>query len=394
MVNKIFKLIDYIGITGGINMGDPRLNKLAKLLVNYSAEVKRGDFVLVQCDEVAEPWMVEVVKEALKAGAHVETILESHEVSQVKLRHSNEEQLQEENYMQKIMLEKADVWLTAWGTKNTKANSNLDPRIIQLKTKGATSWREVYSERMGNGTLRWCGTQFPTYADAQEGDMSFSEYEDFVYGAGLLDCEDPVAEWKKVSTYHERWIKYLNDKKQLHITSEGTDIKVNIEGRKWMNCDGKVNFPDGEIYTSPVEDGINGYITFSFPGIYLGKEIEGIRLEVKEGKVVEATATKGEDLLKILLDTDQGASRFGEVAIGTNYGIKKFTKNMLFDEKIGGTIHMAIGDSMPEAGGKNKSVIHWDMLCNMRNGGEIYADGELFYKDGQLLDGILEKYNL
>ncbi|MCY6484635.1 aminopeptidase [Clostridium aestuarii] len=375
-------------------MTDPRLNKLAKLLVNYSAEVKNGDFVLVQCEDVSEPWMVEVVKEAVKAGAHVETVLNSHEVSQVKIRYSSDEQLQEENFMQKVLLEKADVWLTAWGTKNTKANSNVDSKKLQLSSKGATSWRKIYSERMGDGSLRWCGTQFPTYADAQEAKMSLSEYEEFVYGAGLLDSEDPVAEWKKVSAYHERWIKYLNDKKELHIISEETDIKVNIDERKWINCDGKVNFPDGEIFTSPVEDGINGHITFSFPGIYMGKEIEGIRLEIKNGKVVKATAEKGQELLESLLEIDEGASRFGEVAIGTNYGIKKFTRNMLFDEKIGGTIHMAIGDSMPEAGGKNKSTIHWDMLCDMRNGGKIYADGELFYENGRLIEPILEKYNL
>jgi len=370
-------------------MSDLRLNKLAKLLVNYSTKVKRGDFVLVQSDSVAEPWMVEVVKEAILAGAHVESRLTSHETDQVKLRYSTEEQLLEENYIQKTALEKADVWLTAWGTRNTKANTTLDSKRIQLNSKGAASWRKVYSEKMGNGTLRWCGTQFPTYADAQEGNMSLSEYEDFVYGAGLLDKDDPVSEWKKISEYQEKWVQYLDTKKELHIISEGTDIKVNIDGRKWINCDGQVNFPDGEVFTSPVEDGINGVITFSFPGIYMGKEIQGIKLEVKDGKVVKATAEKGEELLKALLETDEGASSFGEVAIGTNYGIKQFTKNMLFDEKIGGTIHMAIGDSMPEAGGKSRSTIHWDMLCDMRNGGKIYADGELFYENGKFIDNVL-----
>ncbi len=372
-------------------MGDQRLKKLAKLLVNYSTGIKKGDFVLVQCEDVATPWMVEVVKEALLAGGHVETNLTSHEVSQAKLKCSSDEQLQEENFIQKVALEKADVWLTAWGTRNTKANSNVEPRRLQLSTKGAASWRKIYSEKMGNGSLRWCGTQFPTYADAQEANMSFEEYEDFVYGAGLLDSEDPVAEWKKISDYQERWVKYLNSKNELHIISEETNIKLNISGRKWINCDGKVNFPDGEIFTSPVESGVNGYITFSFPGIYMGKEIEGIRLEVKDGKVIKATAKKGEDLLKILLETDEGASTFGEVAIGTNYGIQKFTRNMLFDEKIGGTIHMAIGDSMPEAGGENRSTIHWDMLCDMRSGGVIYADEELFYENGKFIDSVLEK---
>ena len=375
-------------------MADQRLNKLAKLLVNYSTQIKPGDFVFVCCDEVATPWMVEVVKEAVKAGAHVETALFSQEVSEIKLKYSSKEQLLYENELLKTMLDKADVWLSAWGNINTKTNSRIDADNIKLSSKGAASWRKIYSEKMGNGSLRWCGTQFPTYSDAQEASMSFSDYQDFVYGAGLLDSENPEEEWKRISGEQERWIKYLDTKKCLHFVSEGTDIKVNVEERKWINCDGKVNFPDGEIFTSPVEDGVDGVITFSFPGIYMGKEIEGIVLEIESGKVIKATAEKGEDLLKALLETDEGACRFGEVAIGTNYGIKDFTRNMLFDEKIGGTVHMAIGDSMPEAGGLNRSTIHWDMLCNMRNGGKIFADGELFYENGMFLLGILEKYNL
>jgi aminopeptidase len=375
-------------------MADQRLNKLAKLLVNYSTGVKPGDFVFISCDEVARPWMVEVVKEAIKAGAHVENVLTSQDVAEAKLKYSKNEQLLEENVLMKTMLEKADVWISAWADRNTKTNSKIDSSKLQISAKGAASWRKIYSAKMGDGSLRWCGTQYPTYSDAQEASMSFSDYEEFVYGAGLLDKEDPVAEWKKISAQQERWIKYLDTKKELHFISEGTDIKVKIEGRKWINCDGRVNFPDGEVFTSPIEDGVDGKITFSFPGIYMGKEIEGIVLEVEKGKVVKATATKGEDLLKALLETDEGACRFGEVAIGTNYGIKEFTRNMLFDEKIGGTIHMAIGDSMPEAGGLNRSTIHWDMLCDMRNGGKIYADGELFYEDGEFIQGILEKYNL
>ena len=370
-------------------MADKRLNKLAKLLVNYSTEVKKGDLVYVSCTDVANPWLVEVVKEATIAGGNVQYKLESEEAKEVKLKYSSEEQLKNGDLINEALLEKADVWLTAWGHKNTRFLSNLDPEILRKSQEGAKGWRKFYSERCGDGSLRWCGTQFPTYADAQEASMSISEYEDFVYGAGLLDLDDPVEAWKKISAEQERWVKYLDTKKELHIVSSGTDIKVNIEGRKWINCDGKANFPDGEIFTSPVEDSINGHITFSFPGIYAGKEIEGIYLEVKDGKVIEAKAKKGEELLKALLNTDAGASFFGEVAIGTNYGIKQFTKNMLFDEKIGGTVHMAIGDSMPEAGGLNRSTIHWDMLCDMRDGGRIYADGDLFYKDGKFIEEVL-----
>lgn len=373
-------------------MADQRLNKLAKLLVNYSTEVKLGDFVFVMCEDVAAPWAAEVVKEAILAGGHVETLLNNTDVAQMKLKYSTDEQLKEDNYLMETMLTKADVWLTAWGTVNTKASSNVPSDKIRLSAIGAKKWRTVYSEKMGDGSLRWCGTQYPTNADAQEASMNFREYEEFVYGAGLLNYDDPVAEWKRISAEQDRWVNYLNTKKELHILSEETDIKVCIDGRKWINCDGRVNFPDGEVFTSPIEDRVNGHITFSFPAIYSGKEVEGVKLEVENGKVVKATAKKGEELLNSLLQTDEGACHFGEVAIGTNYGIKNFTKNILFDEKIGGTIHMAIGDSMPEAGGKNKSSIHWDMICDMRTNGKIYADGELFYENGKFKEELLAKY--
>ncbi len=372
-------------------MKDIRLSKLAKLLVNYSTAVKKGDFVFVSGDEVCTPLAIELVKEAILAGAHVETILSSQEIAEVKLKYSTEEQLKESNFIMENVIKKADVWLSIWGDRNTKIFSNIDSNKIKSNSQGASSWRKIYSQRMGDNTLRWCGTQFPTYSDAQEASMSLSDYEDFVYEAGLLHTDDPVAEWLKISAEQEKWVKYLDKKEYLHIVSKETDIKVGIKGRKWINCDGKANFPDGEIFTSPIENDINGHICFSFPGIYAGKEIEGIRLEIKDGKVVKATADKGEDLLLALLQTDEGASFFGEVAIGTNYGIQKFTRNMLFDEKIGGTIHMALGDSMPEAGGKNQSAIHWDMLCDMRAGGKIFADGELFYENGKFIESVLEE---
>lgn len=366
-------------------MADPRLAKLAYVLVHYSTKVKPGDFVLVQAEDAALEWITAVAEEAIKAGAHVEVLVDIPEIKEKLLKMGNEQQLTHEHYIQKTVLKKADVWLTAWGTKNTKANSNIDPKKLQLAVKGGSSWRKIYSERMGNGSLRWCGTQFPTYACAQEAEMSLDEYQDFVYNAGLLNTEDPVAGWEEIRAQQEKWVEYLNDKKELHIVSENTDIKIDITGRKWINCCGEENFPDGEIFTSPVENGINGFITFDFPGIFMGKMIEGIYLEVKDGKVITASAKRGEDLLKTLLETDEGARYFGEVAIGTNYQIKQFTRNMLFDEKIGGTIHMALGNSMPEAGGKNYSTIHWDMLCDMRKMGKIYADGKLFYENGKFL---------
>lgn len=372
-------------------MHDPRLTQLAHLLVHYSARVKPGEFVLIQGEDIAIPWMSEVAREAIQAGAHVETIVDLPETNEILLHLGSAEQLVQERLIQKQALEKADVWLTAWGTRNTRIHANVPADKLQLAVKGSSSWREVYSRRTGDGTLRWCGTQFPTHADAQEADMSLHEYEDFVYGAGRLNTDNPIEEWQRIHNEQQRWVTYLNPKKELHILSEGTDLHLNIRDRTWINCDGKVNFPDGEIFTSPVEDGINGHITFSFPGIYMGKEIAGIYLQVEQGQVVNAKAEKGEDLLLALLDSDAGSRHFGEVAIGTNYNIQRFTRNMLFDEKIGGTVHLAIGDSLAEAGGRNKSSIHWDMLCDMRSGGKLYADGQLFYENGHFLEAILGK---
>lgn len=366
-------------------MADQRLQKLAEVMVHYSTRVKPGDFVLIQAEEVATEWIETVAEEAIRAGAHVEVLVDLPRVKEKLLKLGSDEQLLKEKVIQKAALKKADVWLTAWGTRNTKSNSNIEPGKLQLAARGNNSWRKIFSERMGDGSLRWCGTQFPTDADAQEAEMSLTEYQDFVYHAGLLDTENPMAEWEKIEKQQQKWVEYLNTKKEIRLVGEYTDLTVNVAGRNWINCSGRKNFPDGEIYTSPVEHGINGFVTFSFPGIYMGKAIEGIYLEIKDGKVITASAKKGEELLKTLLHTDHGARYFGEFAIGTNYQIKKFTRNMLFDEKIGGTVHMALGDSMPEAGGKNKSAIHWDMLCDMREHGRIYADGELFYEKGRFL---------
>jgi aminopeptidase len=366
-------------------MSDERLKKLAEVLVNYSVGIKPGDFVLIQAEEVAIEWIEVVAEAAIKAGAHVETLVDLPQIKELILKYGNEAQLTHERLIQKSVLKKADVWLTAWGTRNTKANSNIEPRKLQLAAKGNGSWRKIYSERMGDGSLRWCGAQFPTHAEAQEAEMSLSEYQDFVYSAGLLDLKDPLTAWEKIQERQQKWVEYLEQKKELHLVSEHTDVTIRVEGRKWINSCGKNNFPDGEIFTAPVENKINGYINFTFPGIYMGKMIEGIYLEVKDGKVITASAKKGEEFLKVLLETDSGAKFFGEFAIGTNYSIQKFTRNMSFDEKIGGTVHMAIGDSMPETGGKNRSAIHWDMLCDLRKNGKIYADGELFYEKGKFI---------
>ncbi|MDP7420668.1 MAG: aminopeptidase, partial [bacterium] len=204
-----------------------------------------------------------------------------------------------------------------------------------------------------------------------------------VYQACFLNDKDPVESWKNLNKWQGKIIDYLSNKDRIKVIARNTELTLNVGGRTWINCDGQRNFPDGEVFTGPIENSINGHIRFTYPGIYMGKEIEDIYLEFKDGQVVKARAGFGQDLLNSMLNTDEGARYVGEFAIGTNYGIDRFTKNMLFDEKIGGTIHLALGLSIPESGGVNQSVIHWDMLCNMKDGGELYADDELFYKDGQ-----------
>lgn len=366
-------------------MADQRVEKLAKLLVNYSLKIKKDDYLRIAGSDLAQPLIREVYREAIRKGAYVDIETEIPGLKEIFFKESSDEQLQHVSPLRKFVAENYDAQLSIWGGHNERALSNIKPIKIQ---KNRTAHRHINMkliDRIAEGTLRWCGTQFPTQASAQEANMSLEEYEDFVYQAGRLEQDDPISEWLQMSKKQQKICDYLNSKSSLHIISKDTDLKMSIQGRKWINCDGQENFPDGEIFTGPIEDSVEGKIRFSYPGIYMGREIEDICLEFKAGKVVKATASKGEELLVALLNTDEGAKRLGEIAIGTNYGIQRFTKNMLFDEKIGGTVHAAIGAALKESGGENESGIHWDMLCDMKNGGRIYADEQLFYQDGKFL---------
>lgn len=372
-------------------MRDIRLQKLAHLIINYSLAIKKGEYLQIAGSVTTEPLLKELYREALKVGAYPEITASLEGISEILLKEGNDDQLQFVSPLNMTIAEKYDATIHLLGGVNTKELAGVDPQRIVARRRGLKEIVEIKNKREANGEYRWCLTQFPTHSDAQEGNMSLEEYEDFVFKAGLLDKDDPTAEWLRISEEQDKVVKYLDKKKTLRIVSKDTDLRMSIEGRKWINCDGKVNFPDGEVFTGPVEDSVEGHIRFSFPGIYAGKEIEDIRLTFEKGKVVKAEAAKGEELLLALLDTDAGSRTLGEIAIGTNYGIQKFTRNMLFDEKIGGTVHAAVGAAYPSTGAKNESSIHWDMLCDMRDGGKIYADGELFYENGNFLFDVIEK---
>ena len=215
--------------------------------------------------------------------------------------------------------------------------------------------------------------------------MSLREYEDFFYSACLVSDGDPVTAWERQSDDVRRLAEWIDGRSEVHIKAPGTDLTLGVEGRLWIPCAGEHNMPDGEFFTGPIEDSVNGTVSFSFPAGYGGREVEGVRFEFKDGKVVDASAARGEEFLIEMLNTDDGARRLGEIGIGTNFGIATGTREILLDEKIGGTVHLAIGMSYPETGGENSSAVHWDMVCDLREGGSLTVDGEELQRDGRFL---------
>ncbi len=360
------------------------LQKMAKVLVEYCAEMKSKDKVLIQSTTLAVPLVEAVYKESVLKGAHPEVWLSTENQMNLFFTHAQGHQLDYLSPFAKYYFENVDAIISILADFNTKSLTNTDPRKVAQFTKGRQELNAIMLRRDKEGTLNWTVTVYPTHALAQEASMSLLEYEDFVCKACFLDNDDPVAQWNALSESQEKMVNYLNGKSELHIEGEGTDLKMKTEGRIWINSDGRRNFPSGEVFTGPLEDSTEGVIQFTYPGIYMGKEVEGIVLTFEKGKVVEASAQKGDDLLQEMLRIDEGARRLGEVAIGTNYGITKYTKNTLFDEKIGGTIHLALGLSLPTTGGMNSSAVHWDIVKDMKKG-RIFADGELFYENGAFL---------
>ena len=367
-------------------MADEMIKKMAYTLVNYSLGVKAGEWVVVSADTVCLPLVRECCREILRAGGNPSVLLDDTELGEILYKEGSEAQLSFVSPFQRSRVEMADCVLSIRGTKNASALAGIDAKKIALRAKANGEISRIMNRRADSGELRWSLTQYPTQADAQQAGMSLTDYEEFIYGACLLYETDPVAAWKAVRERQQGMVELLNGVSELRITALDTDIVMSVKGRNWVNSDGRHNFPSGEVFSAPVEDSVNGKVRFSFPGIYMAKEIENICLTFKNGEVVDFSADKGEELLAEILRLDEGSRRLGEIAIGTNYGIQRFTKNMLFDEKLGGTVHMALGNAYGECGGRNVSAIHWDMLCDMKQCGKIYADGKLIYENGRMLE--------
>jgi aminopeptidase len=367
-------------------MRDPRVERLAELVAGYSLDLRAGQVFRIDGEESALPLVTALYRAGLRSGALPYVQVRPAGLDEILLTDGSDEQLSFIPEGEQLQSEELDAWVTIWSSSNTKALSRADPE--RRRTQLAAHYRMVNRrwERISAGELAWCGTLLPTQAHAQDAEMSLEDYEEFVFGACHVNTgDDPIAHWEAVSAELTARARELDGARELRIVGPDTDLRVIVEGRPWIPSDGRHNMPDGEVFTSPVETGTEGEIYFAFPSIFQGREVEDVRLRFREGRVVHAEASAGEDYLRALIATDAGSAVLGEVAFGLNYEIDRFTRDILFDEKIGGTMHLALGGGFDEAKTQNKSDLHWDLICDLRREGEVYADGELVWKAGSFI---------
>jgi aminopeptidase len=363
-------------------MPDPRVTKLAKVLINYSLNIKPGQKLRISASPLVSEMTLAAYEEAIKAGAHVYVEQPLEEASEIFFKLASDEQLDFVQPVRKLVVETFDADLRIDASSNRRMLSGVDPEKMARNAKSRTELSKIFLERSAKKELSWCLTVFPNNANAQDADMSLRDYTEFVFGACMLNDDDPIKFWKEEGGRQKKLVNWLKGHDQVTLKGANIDMTLSIMERTFEPCDGKFNFPDGEIFTGPVEDSAKGWVRFNYPAIFMGQEITDIELWFENGRVVKEKASKNQELLTSILNTDEGARFLGEWGIGTNYGITRFTKDMLFDEKIGGTIHFATGAGYPETGSKNESAIHWDMLCDMALS-EVTVDNDLFYKDGK-----------
>ncbi len=367
-------------------MYNPLINKYADVLVNYSTKVKENDFVIIYSrGNSAQPLVKEIFKLCLINGANPIVRNSMDEIAETFIKYANDKQLDFIDEMSKQEVELADVMIFIGAPSNIKNLANASGEKLARRSKATHPILSKRLERSAKNEMRWVIADYPTNALAQEANMSLEEYSEFLINSCYLDLADPCEKWREIDKEQNRIADILNKTSTLRITGDKTDITFSTKGRTWVACSGNLNFPDGEIFTSPVENSACGKIYFDFPQNYHGSSAKEVYLTLENGKVVEASAEFGNDFLENMLNMDEGSRFVGEIAIGTNDRIQNVTGNILFDEKIGGSIHMALGASYPEAGGKNQSGLHWDMIKNMKNGGKIYADDKLIYENGKFI---------
>lgn len=371
-------------------MRDNRLDKWADILVNYSLEAKKGQTAFLLGEIEAYSLVEACYEKFILAGVNVESMILPKSYSEFLLTHGSDDQISFTPPARLKGIQDADLYLYVTASSNSKMLSQIPPKKQSLAALGYKPILDAILGRAAEEKLRWCLTMFPTPSAAQDAEMGTRAFEEFVFNSGYLNEKDPVSHWKTLEQKQDHLIQILENKKELKFRNyQGTDLTVNIAGMKWVNCCGKFNFPDGEVFTGPnlkAEDGgVNGIVRFSLPTIYRNVEIHNVELVFKKGAVVEARASKNESFLHEMIHQDPGAKFVGEIAIGSNNHIQAGTKNILFDEKIGGTFHLALGKGYPETGNTNQSALHWDLIFDMRKGGTIQADDKLISKDGHFV---------
>lgn len=371
-------------------MADPRVERLARVLAEYSAHIQKGDRVLIESEPAAEPLIRALYEQILKAGGHPHLALNlggqvsMTGVDTVFFQHANDEQLDYVPPFIHLAYTQFESRLRVHALPNTKALTGADPAKQARRARALEPILQAQFQRGGKGDFKWVTTLYPTQAFAQDAEMSLEDYERFVYGACHVgeDDGDPVAFWRALQVEQQRLVDTLAGHERVEVKGPHVDLTLSIKGRRFLNACGEHNMPDGEIFTGPVESSAQGWIRFEFPCVYHGNEVQGVEMRFQEGRVVEAKAERNEAFLQRMLETDGGSRYLGEFAIGNNFGVQRITREILFDEKFGGTIHLALGAGYPDTGSVNKSSIHWDLICDMRHDSEITVDGELFYKDG------------
>lgn len=373
-------------------MADPRIVKFAKILVEHSTRVEPGDRVLIEATTAAEPLVRELYIQILEQGGHPHPMIGFPGMvpfvqDDLYLTYARDAQLDFIPTFYKYAYDQFESRIRIHSATNTRATTNLDPVRAQRRSKANSPITEAQMRRGAEGRFKWVTTLFPTDAYAQDAGMSLREYEDFVFGAVHAHEEDPIAYWNSTAAGQQKAIDWLAGRNQVVMRGPNVDLTLSVKGRRFVNSTGRNNMPDGEIFTGPVEDSVNGWVRFTYPALYGGVAVEGAELTFVRGRVEQARAEKNQDYLIKMLESDAGSRYLGEYAIGTNADIDRFTGNILFDEKIGGTFHMALGAGYPETGSHNKSAIHWDMICDLRTDSEILVDGDLFYKNGEFVFG-------
>jgi aminopeptidase len=364
---------------------DPRYERLAELVLDHSLSLRAGQILRIEAEAIAAPLILPLHREAIKRGAHAYTAIDLGGLTELLVANGSDDQLSFVSPIELREMDRIDAAVSIWSETNTRSFSLADPERRQRQLAAARQLAVRRRDRVSRGEMRWCGTFCPTDAHAQDAEMSLEDYEDFVFRACHVLDDDPVGHWRGVGQRLRARADVLGSVRELRIVGEDTDLTVVVEGRTWRPAYGLQNVPDGEVYTSPVETGIDGMIRFGFPAQYGGREIDDARLRFEKGQVVAAEAAGGEAYLQALLAMDDGASGVGEIAFGLNYEIDRFTRNLLFDEKIGGTMHLALGMGFEDLGGRNRSALHLDLICDLRRDGEVYADGELIWRRGSFL---------